>query len=442
VVYQRRDPVLVTTAGRDRILVQCFPVQPNRGEMRIRIGITVPLVLENTNNVRLLFPRFVSRNFKIPNDLTHSTWIESKAQMTASKSALMAGRSNSQTFTMGGGIYDADLSAPGLSIKLSRANVSTWSKDPFENGKFIIQQSVIERLPSHLYRIVLVVDTSEPMESFASDIRAALRAFPSQFDVKLVLANSDEAQNIIASGVDEISTILGSARFGGGADNTPALVKAWDLAAEKPGNNAIVWIHAPQRLQLHSVWDLTHRWERSPYGPTLYSLQAVSGSDVIEKTLDGTNEVKTVARVSSLLADLENLLSRLTGQTKTLEFVRTSMKVDGDPSSKELIETSDHLARLWANDEVTRILNARDQTLNNAAITLAARYQLVTPVTGAVVLENAQQYTAAGLKPVDEGTVPTIPEPEIVALLIVAAIFLTWVAWRKHRTITGGGCTV
>jgi hypothetical protein len=26
VVSRRRDPVLVTTAGRDRVLVQCFPV--------------------------------------------------------------------------------------------------------------------------------------------------------------------------------------------------------------------------------------------------------------------------------------------------------------------------------------------------------------------------------------------------------------------------------
>jgi hypothetical protein len=442
VVRQRRDPVLVTTAGRDRILVQCFPVPPDRGEMKIRVGITVPLVLEDANNVRLLFPRFVSRNFRIPNDLTHSTWIESKAQMTASNGAFMSGRSNTDTFTMGGGISDTDLSAPGTSIKLPRANVSAWSKDPFETGNFIIRQSVVERMPSHLYRIVLVVDTSAPMETLANEIRGALRAIPSQFDVKLVLANSDEAQNVVASGIDEISATLASATFGGGADNTPALVKAWELAAEKPGNNAIIWIHTPQLLQLHSIWDLKQRWERRPYGPTLYSLQTMNGADVIEKNLDGVNEVKTVPRVSYLMTDLENLLSQLTGQTRTVEFVRTSTTVDIDPAEGEFKQASDHLARLWANDEVTRILNARDEALNDAAITLASRYQLVTPVTGAVVLENAQQYSAADLTPVEAGTVPTIPEPEIVALLIVAAIFLSWVAWRKYRMAGGGGCTV
>ena len=143
-----------------------------------------------------------------------------------------------------------------------------------------------------------------------------------------------------------------------------------------------------------------------------------------------------------LQKDLETLFQRLTGQTKTIEFVRTSKVVVEYPYPHEAVETSDHLARLWANDEVTRILNARDEKLNDAAIMLASSYQIVTPVTGAVVLENAQQYSASGLTPVDPGTVPTIPEPEIVVLLAVVAVFLGWVAHRKYRMVGGNGYTV
>ncbi len=40
VVERRRDPVLVTTCGKDRILVQCFPVPSNGGTMKIKVGIT------------------------------------------------------------------------------------------------------------------------------------------------------------------------------------------------------------------------------------------------------------------------------------------------------------------------------------------------------------------------------------------------------------------
>jgi hypothetical protein len=76
--------------------------------------------------------------------------------------------------------------------------------------------------------------------------------------------------------------------------------------------------------------------------------------------------------------------------------------------------------------------------LQNAAKILAVRYQIVTPVTGAVVLETAEQYRNAGLTPVDSGTVPTIPEPEMVVLLAVAGVFLIWLMYRKRRSFSGG----
>ena len=72
---------------------------------------------------------------------------------------------------------------------------------------------------------------------------------------------------------------------------------------------------------------------------------------------------------------------------KSYAFVRSSKKLD-EKQILEAHETSDHLARLWANDEVARILAPRDAELEDEAIILAARYQLVTPVTGAVVLET------------------------------------------------------
>ena len=442
VVRQRRDPVLVTTAGRDRILVQCFPVPPNKGEMKVRIGMTVPLVLQDANNVRLLLPHFLSRNFRIPNDLTHATWIESKTPMNSANSVLKSSQFLEGTFTLGGGIPDFELSEPRTSIYLTRANVASWGKDPFERGNFIVKQTIVERMPAHLYRIVLVVDTSAGMEQAVRDLAIAVKSIPQHFDVKLVVANAEGLETTTASNLGEIPERLSSATFGGGADNTPALLKAWDLASEKPGNNAIVWLHNPQLMQIQSIEELKQRWDRRPYGPTLYSVQARSGSDEIMKRLDGVNEVKSVARMDNRREDLARLFAQLTSQTKTFEFVRTSKKVNEYPLPDEATQTSDHLARLWANDEVTRILAARDYALNDAAITLASRYQLVTPVTGAVVLETAQQYSASGLTPVDPGSVPTIPEPEMVALLIVVAVFLGWLAWRKYRTVGGGGCTV
>jgi hypothetical protein len=66
----------------------------------------------------------------------------------------------------------------------------------------------------------------------------------------------------------------------------------------------------------------------------------------------------------------------------------------------------------------------------------------VTPVTGAVVLETEQQYRNNELKPVDAGTVPTIPEPEMIVLFIVAGAFMLWIAYMKYRKSGSGRCTV
>jgi hypothetical protein len=92
---------------------------------------------------------------------------------------------------------------------------------------------------------------------------------------------------------------------------------------------------------------------------------------------------------------------------------------------------SDHLARLWAKGEIDRLIRV-PPTNRTMALELATRYQLVTPVSGAVVLETQQQYDAAGLQPVPEGTVPTIPEPEEWALMLVALGVLIYAYRRRH----------
>lgn len=451
IVNQRRDPVLVTTAGRDRILVQCFPVPPGGGVMKIRIGITLPMLLENHYQARLLLPHFNQRNFRIPDDVRHSIWIESKTALGAGNTAFSADQPNPNVYALRGELNDEQLANPTSSIELDRAFATdlAWSRNPFEGTGHVIQQTVEDRKPKHLNRIVLVVDTSKGMQEFAQAIQAALRALPVDFDLKMVFADSTgineaffSSGGLVHSGREEIARALSKTEFIGGADNAPALLGAWELAAEKPGHNVIVWIHSPQLLQLGSIDGLRQRWERRPYGPLLYSVQTIPGSDQIEENLDGIHEVRSVPRTGTLREDLEKLFARLMGERPSLELVRTSNRVENNPQPPEATETSDHLARLWAKDEVARILTLRDEALNESATSLAVRYQLVTPVSGAVVLETPEQYRAAGLQPVDAGTVPTIPEPEMVILLLIMAMFVIWVVCQKRRQLGKGKCTV
>ncbi|HEY9286184.1 MAG TPA: hypothetical protein VIP46_22220, partial [Pyrinomonadaceae bacterium] len=202
---------------------------------------------------------------------------------------------------------------------------------------------------------------------------------------------------------------------------------------------AVVWVHGPQPVLLRPVEELRQRWERRPDGPALYSIQTEVGPDRVSEKLDGVPAVEPVERAGDLRSDLSNLFERLAGRRAQLRFVRAAGEgAQGVPApgGKETKETSAHLARLWASDEVARLLADRAGNRTDEAIKLAARYQLVTPVSGAVVLETKEQYQQAGLEPVEAGSVPTIPEPEMVLLLIVAAALLTLACFRRR---TPGG---
>ena len=62
VVRQRRDPLLVTTSGTDRVEIRCFPIPPRGGAMRFRLGITTPWI-HAANESLLKLPRFLESNF-------------------------------------------------------------------------------------------------------------------------------------------------------------------------------------------------------------------------------------------------------------------------------------------------------------------------------------------------------------------------------------------
>ena len=65
---------------------------------------------------------------------------------------------------------------------------------------------------------------------------------------------------------------------------------------------------------------------------------------------------------------------------------------------------------------------------------MAATYQLVTPVSGAVVLESQEQYDEAGLKPVSPTASPrVVPEPGTWALLALGALVMFLARLSRER---------
>jgi hypothetical protein len=117
------------------------------------------------------------------------------------------------------------------------------------------------------------------------------------------------------------------------------------------------------------------------------------------------------------------------GEARSLAFMRERVDASSFPLEQRSRESSQHVVRLWAFDEIQRLIATRHR---DEAVALAAQYQLVTPVSGAVVLESREQFARAGLTPVDPTSVPSVPEPETIALLAlgIASLALRQL-WRR-----------
>ncbi len=63
VVAERREPLLVTDAGSGMVEIRAFPVEPNGGKMKIRLGITAPLRITDEGESSIAAPYLVSSNF-------------------------------------------------------------------------------------------------------------------------------------------------------------------------------------------------------------------------------------------------------------------------------------------------------------------------------------------------------------------------------------------
>jgi hypothetical protein len=425
VVARRRDPVLVTTAGADRIAVQMFPVPPN-GEMKVRIGMTVPLQLDDLRQGTLQLPYFHERNFELAPRLEHSVWIEAT-------SPLLAGSRHAATTPSGGyslelGLADSELLKASAIITAPRdPSTMSWSHDPAAIGK--VTQQVLEVAPASApARLAVVIDSSASMAASAQSIAEALSHLPPKLELYLIFSDdlTDAGAAISPTTPLDAAASIRSHEFIGGQDNTAALAQALSKIL-RTQLGALVWIHGPQPVILQTSASIEQQLERRGQLPW-YDVQVAPGANRTAERLDGLANIQTLS-----LSRLQTLFTRWHTSGDNIIVHRDQLSgAQGAGLASE--QTSDHLARLWAHDEVRRLLYV-ERAPRQAIIDLAHDYRIVTPVTGAVVLETQQQYEAAGLTPVPEGTVPSIPEPEEWALMIIAALILLY-AWRRHRLVT------
>ena len=405
-VKQRRDPVLVTATGPGRVLVQCFPVPADGGEMKIRIGMTSPV-----KNGRVATPFLLERNFGIAQDMETSLWMQAPRKFSFQGEQKSHGDGPGQSLQL-------KLPASGIQREggyfesQNKPAQVVWCEDQFaEPGEERLIRTLISSNQDALSQCIVVVDGSESMRPFADAIQKAVSGFAgSQDKVTVVIADDGVSQSD-----------LSSYRFTGGRDNGPALEWALRKAREQE-KSAVVWLHGPQPLGSAHEESLAQLLERGTSEIPLYSVAFKPGGNRLLEKLFQYRSVRMGPRLSKGTEDFGPWLESLVngGPTMVSEWKREGL--ESDPELVEGKKVWDQLARWWAADQVRNA--GRQQSAGEESVAFAAKYQLVTAFSGAVVLETAEQFKQHGLEPVDPSTtphVPATPEPGTWLLLLIGA---------------------
>lgn len=433
----RRDPILVTHAGEDRVLMQCYPVPANGGTMKVRLGITAPVEVENAATAILRWPRFLERNFSVPANVEHALWVESAQALVAPHPKLASDHGRPGVFALRGVLPDDELGQPSALVRIPRSIQAgpAWVADPHGGDGQFIRQTLVQSSPSRPGRIVLVIDGSRSMDDLLPVVAGALLHLPEGVELSVLLARdeveewSGPVRKADAGFLRELSNRLAKVRGVGGQDNVSALARGWDLASAGT-DGVLLWIHGPQPVDSAQTEPLEQRltWRRaSPgAGPRVHELQVVPGANRVTEKLSRLTSVQPLPRFGSVQDDLQRLFVLWRGEAVSHEWRRERLPAGGVREVERGTKSSKHLARLWAKDEVERLVARRQR---DEAVKVAGRYQLVTPVSGAVVLETQEQFAQAGLKPAAPETVPSVPEPGVIALLVLGVVMLAGRRW-------------
>lgn len=430
VVSNRRDPLLVTTDGAGRLRVQAFPVPPGQS-LKLRIGLTIPLDIAPDGGRSFALPAIAERNFEPGADLRHDIWIEGDGPLGASLPGpgprmLPSGESRLRV-----AIGDGDLARrPRIIAGPIRAPATRTATVPAATGQpaLTVVQTIARVRAPRPSSLILLLDASAANRRAAGGLGKALGALPPGLPVGLfIAAETPRAVAPAPWSPDQRSRMLqalADTSFGGGQDNLPALADA--VAASAGPDPVLVWIHGPQPVAFaRSGARLEQILERSRELPRLVRYQAETGPLFAVAGHPWFETARVVPPTGEAAADLAALLDRLTGNGESWQVTRALAAGPPGPAS------SVHIARLWGADRLATTADAKGHE-RVQAIALAHRLNIVTPVSGAVVLETDADYKRSGLAVPGSGDVPTVPEPATWALIAIVAALLAWQLRRRR----------
>jgi hypothetical protein len=223
---------------------------------------------------------------------------------------------------------------------------------------------------------------------------------------------------------ERITAAITATRFEGGQDNGPALASA--LAAAPQWDAALLWVHGPQPVAFAtSQAEIQQMVDRLESLPALVRYQAEPGRAFAIEGNRWFDTARFVSPTGNPQSDLADTLSAMVGTGPHWTVLREEQPGVTATGSANIV-------RLWAADRLSAQADAKGKE-REAALGLANRLNLVTPLSGAVVLETDKNYKDNGLPTPSADDVPTVPEPEVWALLVILALAGGWLLRRRAQ---------
>ncbi len=416
IVTRKRDPLLVTMKGTQHILAQCFPVLPKQ-PMKIRIGFTVP----HSENRGVDLPAFQARNFTIPRGRKHMVKIVS-GNMYAAKGlgAFQRIRNNSVSIS-NKRLKGADLMFFPLSesttIRATHThpiftNLSDYPVNGSHTPVLLIDgtKSVLdamEKMAIHKMQFShIVVATPWGAEQWhkTGDLKKWLRSF-----TRFKKVNPAPAFNRAL----QLSESNGLPMLWVQDDFTYADIQAHpDARPYYSGNISTVIFTLAPKANYHAY--VEYAWIGRHLYPNHFS--GDFKRDFISVYHHASNSV---------------------GPLPDMPLVTTadrSKDVYSSVRQEERPPWVDHPYRLELFQKVINGWRA-DGGISSELLQETIHARLVTPVTGATVLENAVQYARNDLNPSHgEDFIPGTPEPGAYILLALFGICLLVIHRRNARS--------
>lgn len=306
--------------GPDQIQMQCFPV-PAKGEMKVRIGMTVPLeVAKDGKSARFPAPAICARNFHY------------------------------------------DLNMLGLSKPEELQFENPLPECAAFTGKddFAVVQKVDSEKVRPPQKVIVVMDTSVHMKPRMEAVANALTVLPSDVAMELWVAGdlvpdapAMESPAGDAERADKIAKLLKPTVCIGGRDNVRVLCKALEGAAKNKIPIALVWMHGPEHYELEDG-SVLPQYVRKAGDLRFYDCQVEPGEcPASEKLLGAASKVSSVAAEAlgrDVGAAMKSIAADWTGQRRRV--VRNQAKVAEIPSGSA--KGDELLARLWAYGETLK----------------------------------------------------------------------------------------